>query len=477
MLGCQRRRGASGDVPVPTNWGGRARRQRQYGLVWIGAAVIVTSYFGALVAVRALDTDEVDCSDTCLDAPQNETGTVLVIGDSILKGYYSVLQSILEPGETCLEPGVTKRGVLAELVYGRFGEANSRCGTSFGVNQCLDRYLATTHNNFSVIHFAWGLHDICENIYSPVSFDEYSENMERMYHKLKGALSPNGTLVFGTTTPVPPSYDSEKRVNSDVLELNRRARLLFGPTGKYPAVRVNDLYGRVVELCRNDPETACYPETCDCPLVQNNGVHFSPAGQRLNAISVAWHISPYASGPVEAGERDPEIEKHRGDFRWEHWKVALFAQTVLLFGLGMLATCVLYVRGKRASQLSTEEDGFHLERDRSESAQPLTPRRRAPNKEAEMSPFHASASRRAHFPATTGGGSGSRPVDEDGYANSLGGSPTPVTAFEPPLSPFSPDERRSCPVYPDTRLEIRPSLRASNSINMEEIEMTGNDSD
>ena len=76
-----------------------------------------------------------------------------------------------------------------------------------------------------------------------------------------------------------------------------------------------------------------------------------------------------------------------------------------------------------------------------------------------------------------GAGSGSRLVDEDGYANSLGGSPTPVTAFEPPLSPFSPDERRSCPVYPDTRLEIRPSLRASDSINMEEIEMTGNDSD
>ena len=191
--------------PRPRKRGARGHTVRRFAAIWSLVAVFAASYFGALVAVRALATEEdIDCSDTCID-PTNETGSVLLVGDSIIKGFYPILKGVLEPGDACLEPGVTHRGVLAKLVYGRFGEVNSKCGTSFGVNFCLDRYLAATWNNFSVIHFAWGLHDICENIYSPVSFDEYSENMEIMYHKLKGALAPNGTLIFGTTTPVAPS--------------------------------------------------------------------------------------------------------------------------------------------------------------------------------------------------------------------------------------------------------------------------------
>ena len=179
-----------------------------------------------------------------------------------------------------------------------------------------------------------------------MSFDEYEANMEAMYRKLRGALAPNGTMIFGTTTPVPPSYDSNKRVNADVLELNVRARKLFGPAGKYPDVRLNDLYGRVVDACRRDPATACYPETCDCPLMQNNGVHFSPAGQRLNAVDVAWWIAPFAGAPADAGERAPEIEKHNGEYRLEHWKVALVAQAFLLSALGLVATCVVYGRAR-----------------------------------------------------------------------------------------------------------------------------------
>ena len=72
--------------------------------------------------------------------------------------------------------------------------------------------------------------------------------MDLMYRKLRNSLSPNGTMIFATTTPVPPSYDAEKRVNSDVVELNARARKLFGPTGKYADVRINDLYSNLVEI-------------------------------------------------------------------------------------------------------------------------------------------------------------------------------------------------------------------------------------
>ena len=111
--------------------------------------------------------------------------------------------------------------------------------------------------------------------------------MEAMYRKLKGALAPNGTMIFGTTTPVPPSYDSNKRVNADVLELNVRARALFGPAGKYPDVRLNDLYGRVVdgtfiagELAKGDDRPYHVPDAfvnlgCASQLVTSLQVHTS----------------------------------------------------------------------------------------------------------------------------------------------------------------------------------------------------------
>ena len=52
--------------------------------------------------------------------------------------------------------------------------------------------------------------------------------MEAMYRKLKGALAPNGTMIFGTTTPVPPSYDPDLRTNADVISANAAAADLFG---------------------------------------------------------------------------------------------------------------------------------------------------------------------------------------------------------------------------------------------------------
>jgi hypothetical protein len=143
-------------APAPPNWGARAALRQRYALIWASTFAVVLSYFGSLVVVRAIDDGGVDCRDTCRDAPDNETGTVLLIGDSILKGYYPIVESILDPGAKCMEDGTVRRGVLAKLVYGRFGSGNGYCGTSYGVNFCLDRYLATTKNNFSVIHFAWG---------------------------------------------------------------------------------------------------------------------------------------------------------------------------------------------------------------------------------------------------------------------------------------------------------------------------------
>ena len=41
-------------------------------------------------------------------------------------------------------------------------------------------------------------------MYAPIEPALYLSNMESIYQQLKGALAPNGTLVWATTTPVPP---------------------------------------------------------------------------------------------------------------------------------------------------------------------------------------------------------------------------------------------------------------------------------
>ena len=123
-----------------------------------------------------------------------------------MDGYYPDLVEALDPaspGAACAGRGLG--GGVASVARGRFGPGSGYCGTSFGAVQCADSYLASLPANLSVIHFNWGLHDICPSIYADVSFAEYEKNLEAVYFKFKRRLAPGGTLVFATTTPVPPS--------------------------------------------------------------------------------------------------------------------------------------------------------------------------------------------------------------------------------------------------------------------------------
>jgi hypothetical protein len=45
------------------------------------------------------------------------------------------------------------------------------CGTSIGVVACGKPWLSET--KFDVIHFNWGLHDICASMYAPISRELY----------------------------------------------------------------------------------------------------------------------------------------------------------------------------------------------------------------------------------------------------------------------------------------------------------------
>ncbi|KAH8068913.1 DUF2263-containing protein [Aureococcus anophagefferens] len=152
--------------------------------------------------------------------------------------------------------------------------ADGYCGTSYGLLACVDGWLGAT--NWSVVHFNWGLHDVAPRLYAEVT--DYGGNLDALYGKIRSALGPNGTAIWATTTPVPPSYDPDLRTNADVISANAAAADLFGPTGKYPEVVVNDLYGHLVTNCEAYAATACYPETCDCARVQDDGVHLSSIG-------------------------------------------------------------------------------------------------------------------------------------------------------------------------------------------------------
>ncbi|KAH8055393.1 DUF2263-containing protein [Aureococcus anophagefferens] len=111
--------------------------------------------------------------------------------------------------------------------------ADGYCGTSYGLLACVDGWLGAT--NWSVVHFNWGLHDVAPRLYAEVT--DYGGNLDALYGKIRSALGPNGTAIWATTTPVPPSYDPNLRTNADVISANAAAADLFGPTGKVPGAR------------------------------------------------------------------------------------------------------------------------------------------------------------------------------------------------------------------------------------------------
>lgn len=314
-------------------------------ITWFCCGAVVASYAAALALARTTENEE-DCAHTCKLPFRTDNGTVLLVGDSISAGYFPDVAGILDgraPAASCYDAGHTGGlSSIAGVILGRFGQGDGWCGTSYGVLQCVDGYLAALDANISVVHFNWGLHDICPHIYrTHVSLAQYYANMEKLYLTFKRAMAPGGTVVFATTTPVPPSY-TRGRDNKDVIAINDMAKTLFGPDGKYPEVLINDLYQHAVDVCKNDPETACYPDTCDCTHIQDDGVHFSPAGRRYNALMVASSVAPVAAGVTARGDR--VAPKTRAVAKWRPWELAFFIQLGFIGGIFVLCSGMLVAR-------------------------------------------------------------------------------------------------------------------------------------
>eukprot|EP00041_Stephanoeca_diplocostata_P041824 m.9036 g.9036 ORF g.9036 m.9036 type:complete len:255 (-) comp6819_c0_seq1:310-1074(-) len=253
--------------------------------MWAHLLFLVCTFLPWKSAIGFNGEDPHNCSAQCTSALQPLSDTapnVLVFGDSISAantGYYYNLQAMLENNISQQLAKVQHTG----------GYGKGICGTSYGALACMPSWVGTA-KNWTTIAFNWGLHDICPEMYAPVTTAEYISNMGAMLKIMRGALAPGGTLVWSSTTPVPPSY--APRNNSDVVIINAAmAKLLALPENR--DIVVNDLYSQVVERCNRNPSTKGYPESSDCEFLQSNGVHFSPAGKQYTGLMVASAFLPY----------------------------------------------------------------------------------------------------------------------------------------------------------------------------------------
>lgn len=265
----------------------------------------------------------------CQDRPKNMSSNVLLFGDSITEQYSSKVKATL-----------SELGNVA--VLRPMEDMNGWCGTSYGINQCIDRWL--DGSEWDVIHFNWGLHDIAPHMYSVfLSPEEYKKNLEVIYKSLKRSLKPKGALIWRTTTAVPHSYPKKKRKNLDVIAINKKSMELFGKNGKYPEVKVNDLYSEIVSVC--NLETYCYPYNCDCTWLQDDGVHFSSAGISYSSIAVSKSISEVLSMRNETKIVD-SIHERTMHFKLSFWELCLLIQLSLYILLMMITIVALRKKGE-----------------------------------------------------------------------------------------------------------------------------------
>lgn len=151
---------------------------------------------------------------------------VLIIGDSISIGYTKPTIELLK-GTANVE------------------RVKANCGDTKRGLQDLERWLGKT--DWDVIHFNWGLHDLCyrhpdsktqghrDKVNGTISvpLDQYEKNLEALVKQLE---KTGATLIWATTTPVPEGEAG--RVVGDDLKYNQVAAKIMQQHG----IKINDLH-------------------------------------------------------------------------------------------------------------------------------------------------------------------------------------------------------------------------------------------
>ncbi|MDC0497352.1 acetylxylan esterase [bacterium] len=189
---------------------------------------------------------------------------VLLIGDSISIGYTPYVRELMMgQADVYRIPSNTK--------YSAFGLEN------------LDKWLAMTPAKWDVIHFNWGLWDLCYrhpkskvqgkrdkvNGTLTATPEQYRATMEKIVARLK---ETDATLIWCATTPVPEGEVGRKL--GDDLIYNRAAEDIMKANG----VLVNDLHKHALLKL-------------PAIMVREGDVHFTEEGYRHLAEKVAAEIT------------------------------------------------------------------------------------------------------------------------------------------------------------------------------------------
>ena len=214
----------------------------------------------ALLRVAASQTCE------CPTVPTNlSLYDALLIGDDVAAAYAPVVDEVLAYGNLSR---VVKMGAVG---------GGGACAGSFGVLACVPGWLAV---DWAVVHVAVGLADLAAD----VSTATYAARLAALHGVLGNRTN---ATVFATTTPAPPS----SAILDGVAAYNAALRSLFGAGGAHANVRVDDLYGVVVDNCRKALGSACYPKTCGCPRLQgSSATAWTARGRRVLGLAVAAEV-------------------------------------------------------------------------------------------------------------------------------------------------------------------------------------------
>ena len=198
--------------------------------------------------------------------PENQDAKlprVLLIGDSISIGYTKPVIELLK----------TKAAV--QRVKGNAGH------TGMGLAG-LPKWLDAKHGKWDVIHFNWGLWDLCyrnpesktqgrrDKVNGKLTHtpEQYRKNLEKIVAILK---ETGAKLIWASTTPVPEG-EAGRKVGDDVV-YNRVATEVMKKHG----IPVNDLHAVMV------------PHMKTLTTAPGN-VHFKPDGSTILAKQVAAEI-------------------------------------------------------------------------------------------------------------------------------------------------------------------------------------------
>jgi hypothetical protein len=196
---------------------------------------------------------------------------VLLIGDSISAGYHKAVAKALEG-----------KAVVAK-------SSDNGESTAVGVLK-IDGWLGDT--KWDVIHFNWGVWDMYGWQYasddrSPAA---YAQRLDTLVTRMK---KTGATLIWATTTPVPPKAEATmlKRWKTEVVideALERQYQEAALQVMKKHGVQVDDLYA-LMKPRRSEFQA-------------DDNVHFSPAGSNLMAQQVADCILKSLDGKRRAGK-------------------------------------------------------------------------------------------------------------------------------------------------------------------------------